>query len=152
MATLTFVTRVNAPIDVVWAFFLDPANLTAISPPDKDVRVVSIQPLPFGAGTRIEVNVRLLGPLRAGWVAHVTAFEPPHRFVDVQERGPFAAFHHEHRFEAEPGGTTRIVDVVTYAAPGGPFAPLVDALFVRRDLQSMFAHRARALTERFGAA
>jgi ligand-binding SRPBCC domain-containing protein len=40
------------------------------------------------------------------------------RFVDVQERGPFGSFRHEHRFEPKPVGTL-MIDELTFAAPPG---------------------------------
>jgi ligand-binding SRPBCC domain-containing protein len=41
--------------------------------------------------------------------SRITAVEVPARFEDVQERGPFAWFRHEHRFEAV-GQRTRMHD------------------------------------------
>ena len=51
---------------------------------------------------------------------------------------------HEHRFEAVPGGT-RVLDHVRYVVPGGPLAPLLHALFVKRDLRRIFTWRAQRL-------
>jgi ligand-binding SRPBCC domain-containing protein len=49
-------------------------------------------------------------------VATRTAWEPPHRFVDVQRHGPYRLWIHEHRFEPHNGGTL-VQDNVQYAAP-----------------------------------
>jgi ligand-binding SRPBCC domain-containing protein len=50
--------------------------------------------------------------------SRIIELDRPRRFVDQQVRGPFARFHHEHRFEANATGTT-MVDVVTFAPPLG---------------------------------
>jgi len=58
------------------------------------------------------VRLRLRGiPIR--WQSEITAWEPPHRFVDEQRRGPYRAWIHEHTFE-ERGGETIARDRVQY--------------------------------------
>jgi len=99
-----------------------------------------------GPGTRIEYRLRLHGiPLR--WRSRISDWDPPRRFVDVQERGPYRLWRHEHVFERREGGTL-VRDRVEYAVPGGW---VVDRLFVRRDLARIFEYRSRALQELFGA-
>lgn len=51
--------------------------------------------------------------------SRITEFEPPTRFVDEAESGPFARFRHEHTFD-ERGRTTTMTDVVDFALPFGP--------------------------------
>ena len=59
------------------------------------------------------------------------------RFVDVQEKGPFAAWRHEHLF-----ADGRLVDRLAYEVPLATFGGrLVDAALVRPDLERMFAYR-----------
>lgn len=86
--------------------------------------------------------------------ARVTRFEPPHRFVDEQVRGPFRSFTHTHEFvptaPSAPGGrnsTTRMIDTFRYAAPLGPLGRIAEALFLTRYLQRFLTLRARFLRE-----
>jgi ligand-binding SRPBCC domain-containing protein len=65
------------------------------------------------------------------------------RFVDVQTRGPYRHWRHEHVFEVVDGGTL-CHDIVQYSVPGGQ---LVDRLFVRPDLTKIFAYRCARLRE-----
>ena len=80
-------------------------------------------------------------PIR--WRTEITAWEPPHRFVDDQVRGPYRWWRHEHVFEAVDGGT-RAVDRVDYAPPGGRVA---NRLLVQRDLERIFAYRQQVLAD-----
>ena len=54
--------------------------------------------------------------------SRITEVEAPVRFADVQERGPFAWFRHEHRFEARDG-VTRMYDHWEHRSPLGPLGP-----------------------------
>ncbi|MDX1611134.1 MAG: SRPBCC family protein, partial [Candidatus Thermoplasmatota archaeon] len=84
------------------------------------------------------------------WQSRITSWAPPHHFRDIQERGPYAMWDHLHLF-VDKGQETVCVDRVHYALPGGVIGRLAHGLLVARDLRSIFAHRARVLSERFGA-
>ncbi len=87
----------------------------------------------IGADQEVSWQARHFG-VQWHMTSRITAFEPPHRFVDEMVRGPFAAFRHEHRFEANGGGTrmTDVVDVRMGWGPIGPVADLVAAAYLRR--------------------
>ncbi|HMO64773.1 MAG TPA: hypothetical protein PKE47_06060, partial [Verrucomicrobiota bacterium] len=91
------------------------------------------------------------GRYRPGRYDEIEVWDPPHRFVDRQLRGPYRLWHHTHTFEERDGGTL-CRDVVRYAAPGGPLRPLIERFFVRGDVGRIFAYRTEKLRERFGAA
>ena len=132
------------PVEEVFAFFADAGNLQALTPAWLDFTILTPNPIPMRPGTLIDYRLRLRGfPIR--WRSEITAWEPPHRFVDQQRRGPYRLWVHEHRFEARDGGT-QVVDAVRYAAPGGR---LVDWLFVRRDVERIFQFRREALLALF---
>ena len=59
--------------------------------------------------------------------------------------GPYRLWHHEHEFH-ERGGGTVCTDYVRYAVA---FDFLVHRLFVRRDIERIFAYRQQKLRERF---
>jgi ligand-binding SRPBCC domain-containing protein len=137
------------PLEEVFAFFADAGNLEAITPPWLHFRTLSPQPIAMRPGALIDYRIRLQGvPLR--WRSEITAWEPPHRFVDEQVRGPYRLWHHEHTFR-DLGGRTRVVDHVRYAVWGGaPFEGLIERLFVRSRLEGIFRHRQQRIAELLG--
>lgn len=129
----------------VFQFFSQSCNLQAITPDWLDFQVLTPEPIVMRPGTLIDYRLRIHGfPIR--WRTEITDWEPPHRFVDEQLRGPYRLWRHEHRFLPRDGGTLA-TDLVRYAVPGGK---LIDRLFIRRDVERIFAFRQKKLLERFG--
>ena len=136
--------RLPGPPEAVFGFFADARNLEAITPPLLRFRVVTPAPIVMRAGTLIRYRLRVHGvPVR--WLTQITAWEPPHRFVDAQVRGPYRHWHHEHRFTPDGAGGTLMRDRVDYELPLGPLGDVAHALFVRRDLERIFDHRRDAV-------
>ena len=107
---------VPQPLEEAFAFFSRPENLQAITPGWLDFRIYRVEN-ELHTGSLIEYRLRWHGiPMR--WTSEITDWSPPDRFIDNQIRGPYARWHHEHRFTAENGGT-RIRDEVQYALPFG---------------------------------
>lgn len=137
--------RLPLPGPQVFGFFCDALNLNRITPPYLRFQVLTPCPIDMRAGTLIEYRIRLHGiPLR--WLTRISVWDPPHRFVDEQVRGPYLHWVHEHGFQ-ERGGETLCTDRVEYAVPGGW---LVDRLLVRRDLRRIFTFRRQALLQLLG--
>lgn len=134
-------------IDEVFDFFADAYRLEDITPPWLHFHVLTARPISLSTGMTIDYRLRLHGlPLR--WRSEISCWEPPFRFVDRQLIGPYRLWHHEHTFVAQDNGTL-VRDRVDYAVRGGP---LIHALFVRRDLERIFAYRHQRLQEFFTAA
>ena len=138
---------VPRPLSEVFPFFERPDNLEKITPDWMQMRFLTPTPAPMHVGSVIDYNVRVHGvPLR--WTTLIAEYEPPHRFVDVQLRGPYAFWHHTHTFEETKGGTL-IRDAVRYALPLGPLGALAHTLLIRRDLNTIFAHRQKVIEDLF---
>ena len=135
---------VPRPLDETFAFFATPGNLEAITPGWLRFRIVSSPPA-LEAGSRLRYRLRLFGlPIR--WLTEITSWHPPRAFTDLQLAGPYPLWEHAHRFTAVEGGT-EVYDLVRYRVPGGPLAPLVDRLVVRRWLRDIFDYRRDRLAE-----
>ena len=133
------------PIEEVFAFFSDPANLDSITPAWLSFQMLTPQPLEMRVGTLLDYRLRVRGfPVR--WRSRITAWEPPRRFVDEQIRGPYRLWVHEHSFEIQNAGTL-VRDHVRYAVP---FDWLLHKPVVRPDVERIFAYRTKCLQRRFG--
>jgi ligand-binding SRPBCC domain-containing protein len=132
------------PREAVFRFFADAHNLESITPPWLKFEVLTPAPILMGAGTLIDYRIRVRGlPVR--WRTEIAVWEPPHRFVDIQLRGPYTLWHHTHAFEERDGGTL-CTDRVRYRPRGGA---LINWLFVRREVMRIFKYRQERLVEIF---
>jgi ligand-binding SRPBCC domain-containing protein len=139
---------VPRPLQQVFSFFSRAENLEEITPEWLNFQVMSVEPEPIQNGTLIEYKLRLHGfPLH--WTSQIVEWDPPHRFVDLQLQGPYKLWRHTHLFLVE-GKNTRICDEVIYSLPLGPLGQMAHSLFVRRDVEHIFAFRASAMRTRFG--
>jgi ligand-binding SRPBCC domain-containing protein len=132
----------------VFAFFGDARNLEAITPPLLRFRVIDPDAIVMGSGALIRYRLRV-HRVPVGWLTAIRAWDPPHRFVDEQLRGPYALWHHTHTFEPHPDhdGDTLMRDVVRYALPFGSLGELAHRLFVARDVEAIFDYRAQQIGE-----
>lgn len=130
------------PVRVEQAFglFAEAENLEAITPGFLRFRIVTPTPIEMEVGALIRYRLRLRG-IPISWLTRIDEWDPPHRFVDRQLRGPYSLWHHTHSFEALDPERTSITDRVRYALPLGPIGELAHALVVRRDLERIFDHR-----------
>jgi ligand-binding SRPBCC domain-containing protein len=134
------------PREKVFAFFSDPRNLDLITPPWLHFQTITPCPMEMCPGAVMDHRLRVHGfPLR--WRSQITDWDPPSRFVDEQIRGPYRLWIHEHRFEERNGGTL-VHDHVRYAVL---FDFLIHGLFIRPDIERIFAWREKKLRELFAA-
>ncbi len=144
--TLRREQRLPRPIDEVFAFFGDARNLEAITPPLLRFQVLTPDPIAMGPGALIRYRLRVRG-MPVGWLTAIREWDPPHRFVDEQLRGPYALWHHTHTFEPDGEDATLMRDEVRYALPFGFAGELARRLFVGRDVEAIFDFRAKRIVE-----
>lgn len=141
-------TVVDAPMDEVFAFFSKPENLGVITPPKMGFRITE-HPDSMSDGALISYRVRI-GPVPIRWQSRIEAWRPGAGFVDSQLRGPYHCWWHEHNFKEDGAGRTIMEDRVLYTPPLGVLGRLANSMFIRRELNAIFAHRADAIALRFG--
>jgi ligand-binding SRPBCC domain-containing protein len=138
------------PLAEVFAFFSDARNLADITPPWLGFRMLTPGTIRLQRGAGISYQLSVHGiPIR--WTTEIRQWLPSHRFVDGQVSGPYALWHHTHRFEALNGGT-RMNNVVRCQLPFGPLGRWINALMVRRDVKQIFDYREQRIRELFGEA
>ena len=135
---------VPRPLEETFAFFSNPRNLEAITPPWLRFHILDA-PDKLRRGSLLRYRLQLFGvPLQ--WHTEIAAWKPPRTFTDVQLAGPYLLWEHTHRFSPARDGT-EIFDHVRYRIPGGPLAPLVQRLLVGPWLDEIFDYRAERLEE-----
>ncbi len=139
--------RVPAPLQTVFAFFKDPYNLSTITPPWLHFQVRSATDNPVREGTRIRYRLRWhIFPMR--WESRITEYREGEAFADEMLVGPYRSWYHRHRFRSVEGGV-EVFDRVEYALRFGPLGRLAHALVVRKQLEEIFAYRARRIAALF---
>ena len=148
---LTRQQQLPRPLERIFPFFEKPENLGLITPPALGFQLLTPSPVEMKLGQIIDYQIRLSGvPLR--WRSLISAYDPPHLFVDKQLIGPYGYWHHLHRFE-QKGSHTLIVDRVIYALPVHLPRPMQGAahrLYVAPALKRIFDYRQRVFAQIFG--
>jgi ligand-binding SRPBCC domain-containing protein len=135
------------PLTEIFPFFTEATNLEALTPPWLNFRILSPRPILMRVGTLINYRIVVHGmPFR--WQSEITVWEPPHRFVDEQRRGPYRIWRHEHRFAERDKGTI-VSDRVQYAVL---FDSVVHRWLVRPDIERIFSFRTKKMQDLFGGA
>jgi ligand-binding SRPBCC domain-containing protein len=134
------------PLAEVFPFFSEARNLEELTPPWLKFEVLTPPPIVMRPGLLIDYRIKIHG-IPISWRTEILEWDPPHRFVDTQLTGPYTLWHHTHTFTEQDGGTL-CRDDVRYRPRGGA---LMNWLFVRADVERIFAYRKTRLLEIFGS-
>ena len=138
---------IEAPLGPVFAFFSDPHNLESLTPGWLRFRILDAGGGPVEQGRRIVYRIWLVGvPVR--WTTRIRVWEPGRRFVDVQQRGPFALWEHTHEFRQQGGGVV-MTDRVRYRPPLGWLGRVTHFLWIRAALARIFDYRFEVIRRAF---
>jgi len=77
--------------------------------------------------------------------SHIIAVRPHDFFADVQVRGAFKSFRHEHHFKTLENGDTLMEDLFSYTSPLGILGKLADVLFLEKYMTRLLEQRNTAL-------
>lgn len=143
--TFTLRSPMPASADAVYAWHSRPGAFQRLQPPWEPIRMTGSEGTFGTAGQRLTFRTALLGPIKGTWVAEMFGFEPGRKFEDTQERGPFAAWHHTHRFIPNGESGSFLEDHIEYRVPLGGLGRLLTGGMVKRRLTAAFAYR-HALT------
>ncbi len=134
----------------IWDFFATPRNLDALTPPSLRLTIVGDLPSRMYAGQMIAYRVGILPGITLRWLTEITQVREGEFFVDEQRLGPYRLWHHEHQFVRAPDGRgVTMTDRVTYDVGWSLVGNLAHALWIRRQLETIFDFRAKKVAELF---
>jgi len=142
-------SRIAAPPAAVFHFHERPDALAHLTPPWEPMRVIQ-PPSSLQVGSRVILAGRVFGlPLR--WVAIHTEYEPPRRFADRQQSGPFEHWYHRHEFVDDGAGGTLLRDEVEYVPPFGRVGGWLLDTMIQKKLARLFEYRHEVTRRLIGA-
>ena len=143
--------QVSADVEKTWQFFSTAQNLSRITPPWLGFKVRTAEPITIELDTVLEYTVKALG-IPVHWRTKIIELSPPRQFIDLQIKGPYSLWHHQHSFEPVAGGGGVVCsDRVIYRIPGGPIGRLLHALVIRGQLLEIFRFRRKAIAQHLGS-
>lgn len=140
---------VATDLDTAWEFIRSPRNLDRITPDDMSFEIISPLPETMFNGLLIEYRVGIPFLGKQTWLTELKHIRERHSFVDEQRAGPYRFWFHYHEITETEGGV-RFIDRVTYVMPFGPIGEIARAVFVKRQLASVFDYRHDALERLLG--
>jgi ligand-binding SRPBCC domain-containing protein len=152
MSKYQYHTKQFLPISIekAWDFFSSPKNLSTITPPEMQFKILTHLEEGRGIyeGMLINYIVKPLFGIPMRWQTEITSVSTNQFFTDKQLKGPYKLWEHTHTFEEVNGGVM-MTDLVLYELPFGFFGNIAHSLFVKRKLENIFAFREQVLTKLF---
>ncbi|MEZ4273629.1 MAG: TIGR01777 family oxidoreductase [Myxococcota bacterium] len=146
---LTQKVIVPRPMKEVFDFFANPENLGLLTPPWMKFEFLDEELVAPSEGAIYNYRVGI-GPLPMLWRSQLTTWRQNDKFVDVQSKGPYASWRHEHSFIDE-GDSVAMFDTVSYRPPLRFLGRLIHPLLIAPVLKAIFGYRARVIGQRFPA-
>ena len=135
---------VSASKDDVWKFMSSASNLEKITPPWLQFKIVSQSTSNIQERTLIKYRLKLHG-FPISWKSQIVDWKPIDSFSDVQRKGPYRLWYHQHVMSALGEGTV-IEDLVDYQLPFFPLGEVVLPL-VKSDVEKIFDYRQQKIDD-----
>ena len=139
-------------LEEAWSYLASPMNLNEIAPPYMKLRILSgFEDGVMREGMLICYKVSPILGIPLTWVTKIADVQEPHTFTDIQLKGPYTEWIHTHRLRAVSGGV-EMTDELKYRMPLGWLGRIIHQLFIRKQVEEIFAFRYDALEKRFNNA
>jgi ligand-binding SRPBCC domain-containing protein len=148
---LTIRQKLPITIGQAWEFFSTPRNLSRITPPDLDFRILTpdIGDQIYN-GMLIDYRVKPLFGIAMKWTTEIVNVSPYQFFTDRQMKGPYKKWEHTHYFQELEDGIL-MTDVVNYQLPFGRIGRLFHWLWIQSKIEYIFNYRMNTLNKIFPA-
>ena len=135
--------------DKAWDFFSSPKNLSVITPPEMDFKILSeLNGAGIYEGMKIDYRVKPLLGISLRWQTEICKVQNQNYFTDRQLKGPYKVWEHTHTFVEVKDGIL-MTDVVNYELPFGLIGKVAERLVVRKKIKSIFDYRETILNKLF---
>lgn len=149
MFTLKRIQQLPISIKEAWEFFSNPKNLASITPSKLKFEILTDLPAEIYNGLIVAYHVCPIAGIPMKWVSEIKDVRTGVTFTDDQRIGPYKLWHHQHNFRSIEGGV-EMEDIINYALPWGALGSLAHEMFVKKDLEHIFAYRRNKLDSLFG--
>jgi len=150
MKTYEFYQEQELPISLqkAWDFFSDPNNLIKLTPSEMKMKMLSRESGDGEIHESVVFGFKLFGLIPQQWHSDICEWNPPIGFRDIQTKGPYRYWNHQHLLEETSNGT-KVIDKIEYALPLLPFQNLLNRLFILPQLKQLFQYRFETLNRLF---
>ncbi len=139
------------PIEIykAWGFFSDARNLSVITPPEMDFKILNdLDGGEVYEGMLIDYTVKPLFGIPVSWQTEICEVRKPKMFADRQLKGPYKIWEHTHTFLKKDNGVL-MKDHVKYELPFGIIGRVTHSLIVKKKIEQIFLYRKKVLTQLF---
>lgn len=149
MAPLVYEKKTEIPCSAerLFRWHEEPAAFRRLLPPGEPVTILHHDGhVRDGARAVLIVGPR---PFRLRWELEHRDYVPDRQFCDVQLRGPFASYRHEHRIIPVDANRSVLHDHVTFTMPLGRLGQWLGRLIILPKFERLFTFRHRITLEAF---
>jgi ligand-binding SRPBCC domain-containing protein len=139
---------VKSDLQTTWDFFSRAENLPRITPPSLKFEVRTPEPIHIEQDSLLDYTIRWMG-IPVKWRTRIIDWTPQRQFIDLQLRGPYTLWHHQHTFTTCDEGTL-CTDRVIYKVPAAILGRAMNSLIIRRQLIGIFDYRRKVIAESLG--
>ena len=140
MYKLERIQKLPISISTAWDFFSNPINLSKITPPYMNFKIIDGADGGIYPGKIISYTVTPILNFKLNWVTEITQVKENKFFIDEQRLGPYKMWHHQHIF-IDNDDHVLMKDIVTYIPPFGLLGDMANKLFIKRQLNEIFNYR-----------
>ena len=140
MKTLRFEQFLPIPLEEAWTFFASPANLDLITPPGLKFKILDPLPDKMHKGMIIHYRIKPMMNIPMKWITEITEYEEYVSFTDVQIKGPYQLWNHQHHFKSVDGSVL-MTDILDYDIGFGIIGRFAGTLWVDSKVSAIFEFR-----------
>ena len=139
---------VKSDLKTTWDFFCKAENLPKITPAWMKFTILTPQPIDIKQDTLIDYTIHWFG-IPLGWRTLMLDWSPQRQFIDLQLRGPYSFWQHQHTFTPCEEGTI-CTDRVLYQLPLKLFGGVMNNLIIKPQLLEIFEYRRKMISKDLG--